>query len=420
MKTPSNNYRRYVLLMLMGVYAFNFIDRQLLVILQESIKADLGLSDTQLGLLTGFSFALFYVTLGLPIARLADKYNRVNIVAISLTVWSGVTALSGLVSNFVQLLLARIGVGIGEAGGSPPSHAIISDYYPPEKRATALSIYSLGIYIGIFIGYLGGGLIDQYYGWRTAFFALGIPGVLLAALLYFTVKEPLRGRLDTIKKKTEAHSIKEVIIYLFAKKSFVYLALGAGFTAFISYGLGNWFPPFLARYHGMSSQEIGISNALIVGIGGAIGTFGGGYLADKYGRINKKLYMLFPFFGVLLALPFSVGALFFTETKMALYSFFPAVILNALYLAPCIAMAHNLVPANMRAFASSVLFFVLNIIGLGGGPLIAGVLSDRYIEAFGDQALRYSLATILISGIIAAAFFYGASRSLEKDLEPVN
>lgn len=192
----SDQYRRYVLIILTGVYAFNFIDRQILVILQESIKRDLGISDTQLGLLTGFAFAIFYVTMGIPIARLADKYNRKNIVTVSLVVWSSITALSGLAQNYIQLLLARIGVGIGEAGGSPPAHAMLSDYYPPEKRATALSTYSVGIYIGILIGLFVGGVLDQAYGWRVAFFAMGIPGVLYAIILYFTVQEPQRGFYD--------------------------------------------------------------------------------------------------------------------------------------------------------------------------------------------------------------------------------
>src|SRR5277367_1862603 len=189
----SNTYRNYVLGMLTLVYVFNFVDRQLLVILQESIKKELHLSDTQLGLLSGFTFAIFYVTLGIPIARFADKRNRRNIVAMSLSLWSIMTALSGTARNFFQLLLARIGVGVGEAGGSPPAHAMISDYFPPEKRSTALSVYSTGIYIGILIGFLMGGYLNQHLGWRTAFFVLGIPGILFSLLLYTTVKEPRRG-----------------------------------------------------------------------------------------------------------------------------------------------------------------------------------------------------------------------------------
>src|SRR6478735_9326308 len=192
----SNRYRNYVLGMLTLVYVFNFIDRQLIVILQESIKKELKLSDSQLGLLSGFTFAIFYVTLGIPIARYADKSNRRNIVAGSLGLWSVMTAFSGLARNFIQLLLVRIGVGVGEAGGSPPAHAMISDYFPPQKRSTALSIYSTGIYFGILIGFLMGGYLNQHLGWRTAFFVVGIPGMILSILFYAFVREPRRGATD--------------------------------------------------------------------------------------------------------------------------------------------------------------------------------------------------------------------------------
>ena len=208
----SNMYRNYVLAMLTLVYVFNFVDRQLLVILQESIKNELHLSDTQLGLLSGFTFAIFYVTLGIPIARFADKGSRRNVVAMSLGLWSLMTAFSGLARNFVQLLLARIGVGVGEAGGSPPAHAMISDYFPPEKRSTALSIYSTGIYIGVLIGFLMGGYLNQRLGWRTAFFVLGIPGIIFCFLFYTTVKEPRRGATDASASLIEKNqSIREVL-----------------------------------------------------------------------------------------------------------------------------------------------------------------------------------------------------------------
>jgi MFS family permease len=198
----SNRYRNFVLMMLTLVYVFNFVDRQLIVILQESIKKDLNLSDTQLGLLSGFTFAIFYVTLGIPIARLADRTNRKNTVAISLSLWSAMTAFSGLARNFIQLLLARIGVGVGEAGGSPPAHAMISDYFPPEKRSTALSTYSTGIYFGILIGFLMGGYLNQHLGWRTAFFVVGIPGIIFSILFYVFVKEPRRGATDVTATST--------------------------------------------------------------------------------------------------------------------------------------------------------------------------------------------------------------------------
>lgn len=218
----GNLNRNYVLVMLTFVYVFNFVDRQLLVILQESIKKELHLFDTQLGLLSGFTFAIFYVTLGIPIASLADKRNRRNIVAMSLGLWSVMTAFSGMARNFIQLLLARIGVGVGEAGGSPPAHAMISDYFQPEKRATALSIYSTGIYIGILVGFLMGGYLNQHLGWRIAFFALGIRGIIFSLLFYTTVKEPRRGATDASDAPVnKVHSLGEVLRFLYSTRTFV-------------------------------------------------------------------------------------------------------------------------------------------------------------------------------------------------------
>lgn len=413
----SPGYRRYVLLILMGVYAFNFIDRQLLVILQESIKIELALSDTQLGLLTGFAFAMLYVTMGLPLARLADQSNRKNIVAFCLTLWSGITALTGMAANFTQLLLARIGVGIGEAGCSPQSHAIISDYYPVEKRATAISIYSLGIYAGIFIGYMGGGVINQYYGWRAAFYTMGIPGILLAVMLYFTVKEPLRGASDLVKKVSQDRSVWEVIRYLLSKKTFLFLSLGAGFIAFAQYGIGNWLPSFLFRYHGMQSQEVGIANALLIGIGGGLGTYLGGYLGDRFGRQIPGWYLWIPMLAALLALPLSLAAFFVSQKYVVLALFFPAVLLNSIYFAPSIAITHTLVPPNMRAVASSVLLFILNLIGLGGGPLATGTLSDWLRPSMGNESLRYAMGVIVFAGLIAGVLYYLAGQSVAKDQE---
>jgi MFS family permease len=232
-RQASNFYRNYVLVMLTLVYVFNFIDRQLLVILQESIKKELHLSDTQLGLLSGFTFAIFYVTMGIPIARLADRGNRRNIVAASLGVWSLMTACSGLARNFVQLLLARIGVGVGEAGGSPPAHAMISDYFPPQKRSTALSIYSTGIYFGILIGFLMGGYLNQHLGWRIAFFSLGIPGVIFSLLVFITVKEPRKGATDIeAASANKPDSFGEVLKALYSTHTFVFLGLATGCMSF--------------------------------------------------------------------------------------------------------------------------------------------------------------------------------------------
>ena len=266
-KKVSSKVAGYGLFMLTLVYAFNFVDRQILVILQEPIKNDMGLSDTQLGLLSGFSFALVYITAGIPIAYWADRTNRRNIITASLAVWSGMTALSGLAQNYSQLLLARIGVGIGEAGGSPPAHSMISDYYPPERRATAMAIYTTGLHLGILMGFIVGGLISEFFGWRIAFFSVGIPGVLLAVVFYFTVKEPPRGQWDESVNMAHKPSLGETLKHLSSVRSFWYLALAAGATSFAGYGNGNFAPSFLIRNHGFSVGEVGVVLAIFGGGG---------------------------------------------------------------------------------------------------------------------------------------------------------
>lgn len=413
----TNSYKRYVLLVLTGVYIFNFIDRQILVILQESIKADLDLSDTQLGLLTGFAFAIFYVTLGLPVARLADRGSRKIIITVSLTIWSAMTALSGLAANFVQLLLARIGVGVGEAGGSPPAHSMISDYFPKEKRATALSVYSMGIYIGILLGYLLGGWLDVFFGWRITLMVLGIPGVLYAIFFYFTVKEPPRGYAENIASdKAENYTLSQVFMLLISRKSFIYLSLGCGLNAFVLYGVGNWLPSFLSRLHGMDSGEIGTWLALTVGIGGVIGVLLGGYLGDRFGRAEPKWYLLIPVFSIALSAPVTL-LIIFSETKfVVLISIALSKILWTTYLAPSIAMAHGLVGLRMRALASAVLFLVLNLIGLGLGPLFFGMMSDLLEPGHGIQSLRISLSISVGISLISAFLFWKGAYFLKNDL----
>ncbi len=406
-----------MLFILTGVYIFNFIDRQILVILQESIKQDLGLSDTQLGLMSGFSFAIFYASFGIPIARLADKGNRRNIIAVSLVIWSAMTAISGRAQNFVQLLLARIGVGIGEAGGSPPAHSIISDLYPPAKRATALAIYSTGISIGVLIGFLGGGWIDQYFGWRTAFMVVGIPGIIYAMVLRFTVKEPPRGLSEDNPDLQEHQSNKEVFQLLWRARSFRYLALGTGMVAFVNYSVSSWLPSFMARLHGMSSGEIGTWLSLIFGIGTGLGYFMGGYLCDRIEKKDKRWYLWIPAMGLILAIPLSLVSFFTSNTHVALFSIAIPAFLSSIYLAPCIALTHGIVSVRMRAMASAILFFVLNIIGLGCGPFVVGIISDPLQPSLGVESLRWALSSSILANVLGAIFFLMAVKTIRGDLK---
>jgi predicted MFS family arabinose efflux permease len=413
----STRYRNYVLLILTGVYVFSFIDRQIITILQESIKKDLGLSDTQLGLMSGFTFAIFYVTFGIPIARLADKGNRKKIITVSLIIWSAMTALAGLAQNFLQLLLARIGVGIGEAGGSPPSHSMISDLYPPEKRATAMAVYSSGISMGILIGFIAGGWIDEHYGWRTAFFVVGIPGILYSLLLYFTVKEPLRGLSEKNKAADANHSIMDVLLLLWRSKSFRYLALAAGMSAYAGYATTSWMPPFLSRVHGMKSDEIGYWLSLLFGIGGGLGFFMGGFLTDKLGKADKRWYLWVPALALLIAIPFSLTIYFGAHSTVGLLLIAVPAFMVSCYLAPCIALTHSLVEIRMRAMASAILFFVLNIVGLGCGPLFTGMVSDYLLPTLGTESLRWAMGTITIANVLGAVFFIMAGKTIREELQ---
>ncbi|MFC4347393.1 spinster family MFS transporter [Kordiimonas lipolytica] len=411
----SNKARTYALIVLTIVYAFNFIDRQILVILQEAIKKDLGLSDTQLGLLSGFSFAIFYTVLGLPIARLADRMNRRNIISIALAVWSGMTALSGMAQNFTQLLLARMGVGVGEAGGSPPAHSMISDMFTAKRRSTALAVYSAGLYLGIFLGYTSGGYLQEAYDWRTTFMIVGIPGVLLAIILRMTVQEPPRGLHDKPGSDTR-YSLAETFKILFRLKSFPFIAFGCAMSAFVSYGTSNFMPSFMVRYHGISPSEIGLTLGLVTGIGGMIGTFLGGALTDRFGEKDARWYLWLPGLTAVTAIPLALVTYHTSSKELMLGTYFIVVILSTLYLAPSIAVTHRLVPPSMRALSSAVLFLVLNLIGMGLGPVLVGAISDFEAARTGADGLRTALTVGTCIAIVKGYLFWAGGRKLPEDL----
>lgn len=409
--------RQYALSVLVVVYTFNFIDRQILSILLEPIKADLGLSDSQLGLLAGFAFALFYATLGIPIARFADRSNRRNLIALALAVWSGMTALSGLAQNFWHLLLARIGVGVGEAGCSPPAHSMIADYFPAEKRSTALGIYSLGIPVGILFGFFVGGHINEMFGWRVAFFIVGVPGLLLAVLMRFTVREPPRGMAEGRAAAADQPGILDTFTYLWGKRSFRHLAFGGALTAFVGYGVITWMPSFLIRAHGLGTGEVGTYLGLIFGIPGGIGIALGGYLADRYGARDTRWFLWIVSVALIIGLPFGTAVYLVPGVSSALWLLVLPVALGNFYQATTFAQTQGLVTLRMRAVAAAVLLFILNIIGLGIGPWAVGRLSDFLVPQFGDESLRWSL---LICGLVnawAALHYYLAGRHLPGDLE---
>ena len=412
----SGRVAGYGLFMLTLVYAFNFVDRQILVILQEPIKNDMGLSDAQLGLLSGFSFAVVYILAGLPIAYWADRTNRRNIIAAALTIWSGMTAVSGLAQNYTHLLLARIGVGIGEAGGSPPAHSMISDYYPPQRRATAMAIYSTGVHVGVLMGFIIGGFVSQIYGWRVAFMSVGIPGVLFALVFFLTVKEPTRGRWESSAEAAYKPSMRETIQLLSGYRSFWYLAAATGLTAFAGYGNGNFAPSFLIRNHGFTVAEVGVVLAVFGGGGGLVGTFLGGFISDRLAVADKRWYLWLPAVAGSLAVPLGFPYLLLDNTTAVIAFLFLVTICLNTYLGPCLAVSHSLVPPAMRALTSAVLFLVLNLIGLGLGPLTVGLLSDFYTGYFGDDSLRYAMLTVGVLSAPAIVLFILAARHLPGDL----
>ena len=371
------------------------------------------LSDTELGLFSGFIFALFYVVLGIPIARYADQGNRRNIVAGSLGLWSIMTAISGYAGNFIQLLLARMGLGVGQAGESPSSHSMISDYFPLEKRSAALSIYSTGLYIGILIAFLVGGYLNQHSGWRTAFLVMGIPGIIFSLLFFVTVKEPKQGATDVRESTSgKTYSLRTALKLLFSNKIILYLTIGTAQHLFCIYALLNWAPSFLSRLHGMKTIDIGVSLGLIFGAGGAIGTYVRRLLTDRLGKKDKRYYLRVPAYSVLISTMFTAGALFFQNNYLTLFCLGVSAFLQSIYLGPFIAIAHSLVPASMRALSSAILLFMLNLFGLGFGPLVVGIISDLLQPTLGIESLRWALSIILLLSVGSAALFFAAARKI--------
>jgi predicted MFS family arabinose efflux permease len=414
----SARNRNYALGLLTVVYSFNFIDRQLLAILQESIKLELSLTDAQLGLLTGFAFAVFYVTAGIPIARWADRSNRRNIVAFSVGLWSLMTAISGAVQNYAQLLIARIGVGIGEAGGSPPSHSIISDIFPPTNRASAIAFYSTGVNIGILFGFLFGGWLNEFFGWRVAFLVVGLPGIAIALIVRLTLREPIRGLAEHRTVNDEQEPLLDVVRLLWSRRSFRHIAFAAALNAFAGYSTSNWTASFMIRSHEMTTGELGTWLAMIMGLGGAIGVFCGGLIADRLALRDKRWYVWLPTLTGFICVPFMIGVYVVDNAYLSLsLSIVPGLLFNV-YLGNAIATTHGLVGLRMRATASAILFLILNIIGLGAGPWTVGVVSDYLEPSLGLESLRHAMLYLLPFMMFwSCCHFYLASRSLRVDLE---
>jgi len=424
----SNGYRQYVVWLLFVVYVFNFVDRQILAILIEPIKRDFGLADWQLGVLSGLAFATLYSTLGIPIARMADRGSRVNIITWSLVVWSSFTAITGFAQTFWHLLLARVGVGVGEAGCSPPAYSLISDYFEPKKRATALSIYSMGVYGGGAVGLLVGGFIAQEHGWRMAFYVCGLPGILLAVIVKLTLREPPRGFSEGIAKVVEPPPFMGVLQRLWSKRSFRHLSFAAGLHAFVSYGVGTFYSSYLVRTHAMTIVEVSKWLSLSVAVGGFIGTYYGGAISDRYfaKKPDPRYYLWVPAITLVLNVPFGLVVFGLDDKQIVLWTMIPMIALSAAYLAPSIATTHRLVGLRERAVAGAVLLFVLNLIGLGLGPMFTGFLSDalnaRFVaqgmakEQASADGLQWALCIATTINLWSALHYYLATKTLNEDI----
>ena len=408
MTTFSRGYRNFVLGVLVVSYVFSFIDRQLMTILLEPIKNEFGASDTAMGFLSGFAFALFYAVLGLPVARLADRWSRRNVLAISMVIWSAMTAFCGMAATFWQLALLRVGVGVGEAGGTPPSHSLIASYFPPRERSTAMGIYGSGSQIGVLVGMLGGAIIADQMGWRVVFLIFGLPGVLIGMLVFFIVKEPAKPVVP------DDRSMWQDLMSLWRIPAFAILSFATGFTALAGYGMGTWFPSFLIRVHGLSLTEAGLILGVVGTLGALIGAVSGGILCDKLASRDARWQLRLPAVGAGLSVIFLGLFILWPESQFwqlgdfkvpyAVVFLFLGGIVSSFWIGPTYAAVQTLTAEHLRSQASALLLLLLNLIGLGLGPLVVGVLSDLLIADFGHESVRYamviSLSTVIIGSIL--------------------
>jgi MFS family permease len=413
---PSTGGPR-VLAILLLAYIFNFIDRQIIGILAVPIKAELKLSDTELSLMGGIAFALFYSGIAIPVAWLADRKSRVNIIAVSVALWSAFTALCGFAQNFWHLFLARMGVGVGEAGGVAPSYALISDFYPRERRARALALFSLGIPIGSALGVFFGGWIATNLDWRSAFIIVGLAGLPVALLVKLLIPEPVRGGFDTADgtPSEPAPPFATVAATLAGTPSFWLLSLGAASGSILGYGLIFWLPSFFSRSFGLELIEVSWFYGSIVLVGGMAGTWLGGWIGDRTGPDRPGSYALIPAICFLLAAPTFALGLFASSLTVAWVLFAIGQMLALAWLGPVIAAVQHIVAPNMRATASASFLFINNLIGIGFGIFFLGFMSDRMTAAHGQDALRYSILYGLAFYLLSSLLYFAASARLKRD-----
>lgn len=409
----SPGYANLVLAMLLLVYTFNWLDRQILGILAPAIKADLGLSNTQLGVLGGIAFAALYSTLAIPLAMIADRTSRTWVITISMAIWSGFTALCGMSGGFWQLFLSRLGVGIGEAGGVAPSYALISQYFPPEKRARAISIYSMGIPLGLACGVLFGAAIAKAVDWRAAFIVIGIAGVIIAPIFRLVVKEPPKPAVAAAGAARVP--MKAVFSILAKKRSFWLMAFASAMSSTAGYGLAFWTPSLLMQSFDFDLTTTSYFVGSLLLIGGMTGVFMGGVLADKLGKVDRGAYAGVAVIAWLIAAPLFIAGFMVTSPWMAWILLLIPNALNILFVGPLTTAVQHLVPPHMRATAAASFLLINNLIGIGAGSWLLGGLSDVMAPHFGGEALRYSTIVLVCLYFVASGLALLAVRPLRKD-----
>jgi len=410
---PSTR-RYYVLGLLTVIYALNFLDRTIFNVLIEPIKKEFSLSDTTMGLLAGFGFVLLYSLFGIPIARIADRLNRRNIVALAFAFWSAMTLLCGMASSVATLTLARIGVGIGESAGTPASQSMVADLFGKNERPRALGIYAIGTYLGVFLGYFIGGYVNQHYGWRMAFFSAGLPGLALAAVLWLTVAEPRRGLMA---EKFTPEPIGPTLGFLASQPSFVIVLIGFCLTTYTNYATAAWIPPFLARVHHLSSAEIGTYAGTFKGLFGMAGTLAGGLIVARISRRDDRWKLWAPAITSGLAGPVFAMCMLTPDFTTMVAALAATSFLVGFHLGPIFAIAQTVAKPSMRALASAIVLLTATCFGQGIGPLAVGMINDALRGTYGADAVRYSLLSAAITTTLGALLFVCAARSIRSDIQ---
>jgi MFS family permease len=412
----SSRESHYALAILTIVSALNYADRGLLSLLLDPVKKDLQLTDTTIGLINGFGFVLFYSFLGLPIARWADRSDRRFILTASLVVWSAMTCFSGLARGAWQLALTRVGVGIGEAGGVAPSHSMLSDLFSKEELPRAMSILTVGSRIGVLVGSFVAGFVEQHYGWRAAFLAVGLPGIAVALLFRLTVREPVRGAMERTGANAKMLPVAQTALFLLRQRSFVFITIGGSLMGITVYGFQSWIPAFLRRIHHLTSFQIGAYQGVVSGVIGAGGVLLGGFLAERLGKRDARWRVYVPALACMICCPLYLLFLFLPSMFASLFFLSLAIVATSAYLGPTFAVYQTVSKVRMRAFASALFLFIGNPIGLGVGSGLVGWLNDRLTSRYGDVAVRYSLVAPAVFALVGGALFWLGSRYIVDDI----